>query len=180
MKTKLFVPILSLLLVIMVLSACSGGNTTGDTPINQPAVPSEDNSQNSPTADQSNEQAGDNQPSTQPLPPDQNDGAETPSDDPAGGETTEISFSNDVHPILQSRCITCHGGDRIEGDMVMLSYAELMIGSKSGPVIIPGDADGSLLYQLASSGEMPKRGANLTPVQLEIIMQWINTGAPDN
>jgi hypothetical protein len=180
MKTKLFVLIVSLLLAAMVLSACGGGNTTVNTPVNQPPVPSENNGEDSSITDQNDEQTGDNQPATQPLPPDDGDGAETPSDDSAGGETTVVSFANDVHPILQSRCITCHGGDRIEGEMVMLSYAELMSGSKSGPVIIPGDADGSLLYQLASTGEMPKRGANLNAAQLEIIMQWINAGALDN
>ena len=97
-----------------------------------------------------------------------------------GGEDAPVSFANDVFPILNSRCITCHGGDRIEGELVMLSYEELMSGGKDGAVIIPGDADGSLLYQLASTGEMPKRGANLNPAQLQIIMQWINEGAPNN
>jgi mono/diheme cytochrome c family protein len=180
MKTKLFTLILSLLLAAMLLSACGGGNTTGNMPENQPEVPSGDNSQNDSASDQPDQPAGDDQPATQPLPPDDGDGEETPSEDPAGGDTAAVSFANDVHPILQSRCINCHGGDRIEGDLVMLSYAELLSGGESGAVIIPGNAAGSLLYQLAESGEMPKRGANLNAAQLELILQWINAGAPDN
>lgn len=168
MKIKLFA---LFMLAVVVLSACGGdGNTANDTPLNQPPVPSQNNSENSPTADQSNEQTGENQPATQPLPP----------DDAGDGQTASVSFANDVFPILNSRCITCHGGDRIEGELVMLSYAELMSGGKDGAVIIPGDAEGSLLYQLTSTGKMPKRGANLNPAQLQIIMQWINAGAPNN
>jgi hypothetical protein len=179
MKTKLFTLILSLLLIAMLLSACGGGNTTGDMPEKQPEVPAGDNSQDSSPPDQPDQQTGDNQPSTQPLPPDDGDG-ETPSEDPAGGDASTVSFANDVLPILRSRCLTCHGGDRIEGDLVVASYAELLSGGESGAVVIPGDAAGSLLYQLAESGEMPKRGGNLTPVQLDVILQWINAGAPDN
>lgn len=106
---------------------------------------------------------------------------ETPAhEEPAAEQPDTVSFSEDVLPILQSRCMTCHGGERIEGDLVMLSYAELMAGGENGAAILQGDGEGSLLYQLASSGKMPKRGANLTPVQLDVIFQWINAGALDN
>jgi len=95
-------------------------------------------------------------------------------------QTAAVSFANDVFPILESRCLTCHGGDRTEGGLVMTSYASLMSGGKDGLVILPGDAAGSLLYELVSTGKMPKRGANLTPVQLETLLDWINSGALDN
>jgi mono/diheme cytochrome c family protein len=115
----------------------------------------------------------------------QNDAASSNTGDAAmvetpAGDTTEVSFANDVLPILESRCLTCHGGDRIEGGLVVSSYADLMAGGKDGAVVIPGDAAGSLLYDLTASGKMPKRGANLTPVQLAVIEAWINAGALDN
>lgn len=104
----------------------------------------------------------------------------TATPEPVDDAVAGVSFANDVLPILENRCLNCHGGDRIEGGLTIRSYADLIAGGESGSVVIPGDAEGSLLYQLVSSGEMPKRGANLTPVQLEVLMQWINGGVLDN
>ena len=55
-----------------------------------------------------------------------------------------------------------------------------MAGSDHGPVIIPGDAGDSLMVQKLVKGTMPKRGPKLTPVQIQIITDWINAGAPNN
>lgn len=107
---------------------------------------------------------------------------EVPVTQPAGQspEGTTISFTNDVFPILQSRCINCHGGDRTEEGLVMLTYAELMAGSDNGPVVTPGDAVNSLFAELVSAQKMPKRGPKLTPPQVQVIIDWINQGALDN
>ncbi|MBN1303727.1 MAG: hypothetical protein JXA13_04765 [Anaerolineales bacterium] len=94
--------------------------------------------------------------------------------------TSEINFSADVLPILESRCLQCHGGQRTEGNFAVSSYSTLMAGGESGAVIAPGDAENSHLYDLVASGKMPKRGAKLTPVQLNVIAAWINAGALDN
>ena len=172
MKTKLLIIVVVVLAVF--LTACGGEATNTDIPENQPAPPTGSSSENNVTSNQADQQAADNQPATQPIPPDEGDEGQ-PLDEGAA-----VSFADDVLPILQSRCLTCHGGDRIEGELVVGSYVELMAGSKSGAVVLPGDAAGSLLYQLSASGEMPRRGANLTPVQLELLLLWINAGAQDN
>ena len=91
-----------------------------------------------------------------------------------------VSFATDVLPIIQSRCINCHGGDRTEEGLVLLSYADIMAGSSNGPVVTPGDSEFSLLAELVSNQEMPKRGPKLTPPQVQIIVDWINQGALDN
>ena len=101
---------------------------------------------------------------------------EAPAEEPAAA----VSFSADVQPILDSRCANCHGGERVEGGFILLTYAELMAGGDKGPSIIPGDATNSLLAQLIESQKMPKRGPNLTPAQTQIIIDWINQGALDN
>jgi cytochrome c len=93
---------------------------------------------------------------------------------------TEISYSRDVQPILESRCATCHFGEFTSADLHMDTYESLMAGSQEGPVIVPGNAKKSLLVQKISSGEMPKRGPKLTPVQIQIIIDWINAGAENN
>jgi hypothetical protein len=93
---------------------------------------------------------------------------------------TNVSFTNDVQPLLESRCGTCHMGEFVNKDLHMDTYESLMEGSESGPVIIPGDANHSLIIQKLVDGEMPKRGPKLTPVQIQIITDWINAGAPNN
>jgi len=110
---------------------------------------------------------------TQPQP------TEAPTTDP-GAQTGGISFTNDIAPLLQSRCGNCHGGNQTKAGLNVLGYATLMSGSENGPVIAPGDATNSLLVDLVASQKMPKRGPKLTPDQVQLITDWVNQGALDN
>ena len=95
-------------------------------------------------------------------------------------EGATVSFASDVLPIIESRCIGCHGGDRTEEGLVLRTHADIMAGSDNGPVIVPGDAANSLLVELVATQEMPKRGPKLTPPQVQLITDWVNQGALDN
>jgi mono/diheme cytochrome c family protein len=106
--------------------------------------------------------------------------AEAPTEPPAQAPAANISFANDVLPIIESRCVNCHGGRRIEEGLLMRTYEEIMAGSDNGPVIVPGDIANSLLVELVASQEMPKRGPKLTPPQVQIIADWVAAGAPNN
>ena len=106
---------------------------------------------------------------------------EAPMTDPGTQSTGgTVSYANDIAPLLQSRCGSCHGGNQTQADLNLLSYAALMSGSENGPVIIPGDATKSLLVDLVASQKMPKRGPKLTPDQVQLITDWVNQGASDN
>ena len=102
-----------------------------------------------------------------------------PAEAPAEAEAM-VSFANDVLPIIESRCFNCHGGQRVEEGLLLGSYEELMAGSENGPVIVPGDAANSLFVELIATQEMPKRGPKLTPPQVQLITDWVNSGAPNN
>ncbi|HSO12862.1 MAG TPA: c-type cytochrome domain-containing protein [Anaerolineales bacterium] len=162
MKTK----ILILILIVGLLSAC------GSRSVEAPASPPTD------------EPASTTEAPTNP--PASTDTAAPPTEPPTEGPTAEsvastgVSFTNEILPILQSRCLNCHGGDKVEEGLIVKTYAELMAGSDNGPVIIPGDAEGSLLVELTSSQEMPKRGPKLTPPQVQLIVDWVNQGALNN
>ena len=95
-------------------------------------------------------------------------------------QAVTVSFANDVLPIIQSRCINCHGGEQTEEGLVLLTYADIMAGSNNGPVVMPGDAEHSLMAELVATQKMPKRGPKLTPPQMQVIIDWINQGALDN
>ena len=103
-----------------------------------------------------------------------------PTDTPEPDTTTAVGFAADVLPIFESRCLQCHGPSRVEGDLRLDSYANLMAGGEEGPSIAPGDAAASLLVSLVESGEMPRRGPRLTTVEIQIIRDWIDAGASDN
>ncbi len=98
----------------------------------------------------------------------------------ASAQTATVSFANDILPILDSRCKNCHGGRETKEGLNMTTYALLMTGSENGLVVVPGDADNSLLAEQVVSQEMPKRGPKLTPPQVQLIIEWINQGALDN
>jgi uncharacterized membrane protein len=104
---------------------------------------------------------------------------EAPATQPAVQGAT-VSFANDVLPLIQSRCIGCHGRDRIEEGLDMNTHASLIAGSDNGPVIVPGDAANSLLVEMVATQKMPKRGPKLTPPQVQLITDWVNQGALDN
>jgi mono/diheme cytochrome c family protein len=103
-----------------------------------------------------------------------------PTEGAAGAPAVTVSFTNDIVPIIQSRCVNCHGGDRVEKELLMRTYDEIMAGSENGPVILPGDPVNSKLVELVTNQKMPKRGPKLTPPQVQLITEWVAAGAPNN
>jgi mono/diheme cytochrome c family protein len=98
----------------------------------------------------------------------------------AAGGAAAVSFSSDILPMLQSRCVNCHGGQRTEHQLNLNSYDGVMAGSENGPVVTPGDAANSPMAEMVANGKMPKRGPKLTPDQVQLIVDWINQGAQNN
>ncbi len=91
-----------------------------------------------------------------------------------------VSFTNDILPIIESRCINCHGGQRTEKGLDLKTFDSLMAGSENGPIVTPGDAAHSKFVELVANQKMPKRGPKLTPPQIQLFTDWVNQGAPDN
>jgi mono/diheme cytochrome c family protein len=96
----------------------------------------------------------------------------------------EISFSNDVSPILEARCAVCHHSSEGQGGYDISSAFSTISSGKDGPWIVPGDASKSLLLEMlkGTTGfkQMPPVGDPLTDAEIQIIIDWINTGALDN
>jgi len=96
--------------------------------------------------------------------------AELPAAD--GAPTYDSYFG----PLVTAKCGACHGELATAG-LNLLTYESAMNGSSDGPVIIPGDSANSKLVEIQSAGD---HFANLTPEELEIVIQWIDAGAPEN
>ena len=104
---------------------------------------------------------------------------EAPATQPVAQGAT-VSFVNDVLPIIESRCVSCHGGQRTEKGLDMKTFDSLMAGSENGSVVTAGNASDSKLVELIVNQKMPKRGPKLTPPQVELITEWVNQGALNN
>ncbi|HVW00161.1 MAG TPA: DUF1549 domain-containing protein, partial [Planctomycetaceae bacterium] len=92
-----------------------------------------------------------------------------------------VDFAKEVQPILQARCIGCHGAAKQKGGLRLDQKATALKGGNSGPVIVPRDVDASeLLVKVRSTDpaeRMPPSGDPLTPEQIEILTRWIQSGA---
>lgn len=105
---------------------------------------------------------------------------------PAAAEPGQVSFSQDVLPILEQRCFKCHGGQdengeiRTEEGLTLTNYDDIMAGSWNGPVIEPGNVEDSFLIEQITTGEMPKKEPHLLPAQIRAITDWVAAGAPNN
>ena len=99
-----------------------------------------------------------------------------------GEEIVDVGYETDIQPIFENNCtMNCHfGGGGYTGGLDLTSYENLMLGtSNHGPVIIPGNADGSLLIQTLEGTasivpQMPSNAPPLSFTQIQLIRTWIN------
>ena len=89
-------------------------------------------------------------------------------------------FGEHIRPILESRCTTCHGPDRGQADLSLVSLESIVQGGKTGPAIVPGDPAASLLLAKVSGNEpvMPPVGEPLSESEVDLVRRWIAAGAP--
>ena len=91
--------------------------------------------------------------------------------------TARVSYQDDVQPIFDARCVACHGGTQ---GLYLTDYASALRGGSNGPVVVPADPSGSRLIQYVVRGYMPRTGEPLTQTEIQILVNWVAAGAPDN
>ncbi len=93
-----------------------------------------------------------------------------------------VSFYKEVRPILEQRCQVCHSSEKDRNELALTSYAGIQKGGKSGPAIVPGRPEESLLIKQISGDkpQMPKVGSPLQAREVELIRLWISQGAKDD
>ncbi len=99
-----------------------------------------------------------------------------PAETPDESESLPLNFAEGVGPILIARCAGCHAEDGIQGLNVTM-YATLLKGGASGPALVPGDPQSSLLIQKQTAG-LPHFG-QLDQAELQLVIDWIAQGAPE-
>ncbi|MGE3780991.1 MAG: c-type cytochrome domain-containing protein, partial [Pirellulaceae bacterium] len=89
-----------------------------------------------------------------------------------------LTFEKDVRPILKAHCFHCHGEEEERsGNLDVRLKRFLEQGGDSGPAILAGKPEESLLLELVRAGEMPQADKKLTPEEVSTIERWIAEGA---
>tara|TARA_R110002095_G_scaffold161803_1_gene140243 strand:+ start:33402 stop:36650 length:3249 start_codon:yes stop_codon:yes gene_type:complete len=92
-------------------------------------------------------------------------------------------FEKEVRPLLIKHCLECHGEKKQKGELRLDSLKAMLQGGESGPAIVPGKANESLLVEAINfdSFEMPPE-QKLADKEIATLTRWVKTGAywPEN
>ena len=100
---------------------------------------------------------------------------------PTAAPSGPPSFADEILPLFESECNMCHGS---AGGWDGTSYETVMNSGDHGPAVIPGDVENSLLAQKMLDQQetgtvMPPSGM-LSQADIQLVLDWIRAGAPDN
>lgn len=107
---------------------------------------------------------------------------------PDEDSVSNVSWSNDLQPIFEELCVSCHSTSNHQGGVDLSGYTgaigSLAAESEAVKIIIPGEGSNSPLYQVVSTEDptkqMPKGDRLLTFDEQKLIYVWINEGAVEN
>ena len=93
----------------------------------------------------------------------------------------DLTFWADVSPIFQQHCVSCHGGT---SGLYLDSWGNVFSTGNHAPVVIAGNADNSLLFQVLVDestiiSQMPP-GGSLDSEDIDTIEDWIDDGCREN
>src|SRR5205085_9118582 len=100
---------------------------------------------------------------------------------PPPGESDKLKFFEErVRPVLAANCLQCHGPRKQRGHLRLDSRAALLQGGDTGPAVVPGKPDDSLIIQAVRHSEQlkmpPKR--KLPPRVIADLAAWVRMGSP--
>jgi cytochrome b subunit of formate dehydrogenase/mono/diheme cytochrome c family protein len=101
--------------------------------------------------------------------------AGTPAAAPAS--TAGVKTWAEASSIFTAKCTICHINSQAS-NLSLKTYADALRGGKSGPAIVPGDPDKSLLTTVPQSATHPAMG-KLSPEEVAALIAWITAGAPE-
>ncbi len=96
--------------------------------------------------------------------------------DASAGLTGPFTWDGAIGNLLSVKCQACHSSGIASKGLDLTSFASVMKGSSDGPVIIPGDATNSKLILGQEKGNHP---GQLSPAELQAVIEWIQAGAPE-
>ncbi|MBX2872366.1 MAG: hypothetical protein KTR30_09710 [Saprospiraceae bacterium] len=88
-------------------------------------------------------------------------------------DTSDVSYNQDVLPILVNNCYVCHDNTNRQGGIILEGYDQLKTHVNSGRLI-------GAIRRESGFSPMPQGSPALPDCQIETIAQWITDGAPEN
>ncbi|MFM9963691.1 MAG: PSD1 and planctomycete cytochrome C domain-containing protein [Planctomycetaceae bacterium] len=96
----------------------------------------------------------------------------------AAEDSPTPKFETDIAPILEARCLKCHGDGKLEAGLDLRRRFLILKGGDSGAGFILEKPDESLLLQKIMADEMPpKEEGRLDDKQKALLRRWVATGA---
>src|SRR5262245_19308066 len=99
----------------------------------------------------------------------------------AAAAPARIDYTRDIKPVLRDRCYACHGVLKQKGSLRLDTVTLMRAGGNTGPAVVPGQVDDSLLLDRVSepkeSRRMPPEGPPLAPAQIAALRLWVQQGA---
>ncbi|QGJ69050.1 Planctomycete cytochrome C [Planctomycetales bacterium 10988] len=107
--------------------------------------------------------------------------AATP-ESPEKSSPQEHLYAEQIQPILQQKCYSCHGSEKNEGGLRLDVRSKALEGGDSGPSLVAGSPEESYLLDLIHPEEedyfMPPEGDRITKAEYDLIATWIEEGLP--
>jgi hypothetical protein len=93
-------------------------------------------------------------------------------------------FESKIRPVLIEKCYSCHAADakKIKGGLVVDTREGLLRGGDTGPAVVPGDVEKSLLVKAVRWTDDDLQMPPKNPLPKEVIADfeaWVKRGAPD-
>jgi WD40 repeat protein len=104
------------------------------------------------------------------------DGSGTPS----APEASDQPIIDAALSILRDECVSCHRPGKSKGGLKLTTLEFLKAGAASGPVVVSGNPEESVLYTLLlkdADPHMPPR-KQLAQAQIQALKSWIQNGLP--
>jgi hypothetical protein len=94
----------------------------------------------------------------------------------------DVDYNTQVKPLLNKKCITCHGGVKKKAGFSLLFRSEALAATESGkPAIVPGDPEGSEMIRRLTCTDpeerMPYKAHPLSTDEIDLLKKWIRQGA---
>jgi len=97
----------------------------------------------------------------------------------AAGAAPEEFFEKSIRPVLAANCFECHGPRKHKAGLRLDSREAMLAGGDSGPAIVPGAPEKSLLIKAIhyqDEPRMPPKG-RLSTKEIAVLTAWIKQGA---
>ena len=96
---------------------------------------------------------------------------------PLPNDENALGFDRDIKEVMSKFCFECHGIEATEAGLDLRTLESILSGGESGPAIVPGQPDKSILFDMIHNEHMPPEGELLGTDDIERIRKWIASGA---